>query len=145
MRRTLSSVADVMTPGPHSVSVNEPLLRAMSLMRDLRIRHLPVMRKGKLVGIVSDRDANLVTSLADAPAAEVTVEDAMTTNPYAVSPDTPLDEVAREMAERKIGSAVVMDGSTVIGVFTTTDALRALAECLGASAPALRKRAKNNP
>jgi acetoin utilization protein AcuB len=45
---------------------------------------------------------------------------------YCVSPDAPLVEVAREMAEHKYGSAVVVEGPKVVGVFTTTDALRAL-------------------
>jgi acetoin utilization protein AcuB len=47
-----------------------------------------------------------------------------------VRPDTPVDEVAREMADRRYGCAVVIEGGKVVGVFTTTDALRALSELL---------------
>ena len=54
--------------------------------------------------------------------------------PYTVAPDAQLREVARTMAERKIGSAVVVDGGEVTGVFTTTDALRALAAVLNEGA-----------
>ncbi len=54
--------------------------------------------------------------------------------PYTVSPDAPLRDVARTMAEQKFGSAVVVDGDEVTGVFTTTDALRALAAVLGEGA-----------
>ena len=54
----------------------------------------------------------------------------MTPLPYAVTADVPLRDVAKEMADRKYGCAVVMQGTKVQGVFTTVDALRALAECL---------------
>jgi acetoin utilization protein AcuB len=130
--RSAPSVAVYMTPAPHSVEVHESLSRARAVMREHRIRHLPVMLKGKLVGVLSDRDANLVEGLADAPADAITVEDAMTPSLYTVPPQTPLDEVVGAMIERRIGSAVVVDGSAVLGVFTTTDALRALADALHA-------------
>ena len=55
------------------------------------------------------------------------VETAMTADPYIVTPDTDLAEVAREMAARRCGSAIVVDRSSVVGVFTTVDALLALA------------------
>jgi acetoin utilization protein AcuB len=86
------------------------------------------MRKGRLVGILSDRDANLVEGLAYAPADAITVEDAMTSSPYVVAPDAALEDLVHAMIAGKIGSAVVMEGSAVVGVFTTTDALRAFAD-----------------
>jgi acetoin utilization protein AcuB len=95
------------------------------------IRHLPVVRGSELVGILSDRDLNLVQTLAHARPEEITVEDAMTPNPYVVAPETPLTEVGNVMAKRKIGSAVVVDRGKVAGVFTVTDALHALVEILG--------------
>jgi len=65
-------------------------------------------------------------SLADFDPKELSVDEAMSEDVYAVSPDTPLRIVTAEMAERKLGSAVVVDGEKVIGVFTVTDACRAL-------------------
>ena len=55
----------------------------------------------------------------------------MAQDPYAVPPETPLAEVAATMAERQFGSAIVTDGRGAIGIFTTMDALRALASLLG--------------
>jgi acetoin utilization protein AcuB len=52
----------------------------------------------------------------------------MSTDVYKVPPDAALRSVAREMAKRKLGSAIVTEGNRVQGVFTTVDALRALAE-----------------
>jgi predicted transcriptional regulator len=66
-----------MTASPYSVEAHESLSRARAMMHEHRVRHLPVMRKGKLAGILSERDANLVEGLADAPAEAITVEDAM--------------------------------------------------------------------
>jgi acetoin utilization protein AcuB len=54
----------------------------------------------------------------------------MTPEPYSVTPDAPLNQVARVMAQRKIGSAVVIERGAVSGVFTVTDALQALVEAL---------------
>ena len=78
---------------------------------------------------MSSRDIALVESLPGVDIERVTVDDAMTEDPWTVSADARLSEVARTMAEQKLGTAIVVDGNdAVIGVFTTTDALRALAE-----------------
>lgn len=125
------TVADYMTRSPHSIGLDQPLSQAHKLMREHHIRHLPVLSGGRLVGILSDRDLAFIEALRDVDPARVTVEDAMTSMPYAVTPKTPLAKVAREMSEHRYGSAVIMEDSHVIGVFTTTDALRALADSLG--------------
>jgi acetoin utilization protein AcuB len=100
-------------------------------MDKYNLRHLPVWSDGKLVGIVSARDLDCVRSLAHAEPAVIHVEDAMTANPYAPSPDTLLVDVVRTMVERKLGSAVVMDGGQIVGIFTATDAMRALVDLIG--------------
>ena len=123
-------VADYMTPGPYVVAPEDSLPSTHALMREHDIRHLPVVRGRELVGILSDRDLNLAQSLAPVHPERTTVEDAMTPNPYVVAPHAPLNQVARFMAERKIGSAGVMDGGQLAGVFTVTDALQALVEAL---------------
>lgn len=130
MSKPIPSIQKYMTTTPHSIGVDQTLARAHQAMRDNAIRHLPVLSGGRLVGILTDRDLGLVESLKDVDPAQVTVEDAMSTSVYAVAPDAPLDEVASTMAEHRYGSAIVMQNDKVVGIFTTVDACRALAELL---------------
>jgi acetoin utilization protein AcuB len=121
------TLREVMTESPHTIGKDQPLEKASQVMRDAGIRHLPVLDGGQLLGIVSTRDIYLVETLQDVDAAKVSVEEAMSAEPYSVAPDAPLEEVAAEMAEHKYGAAVVMEGRKVVGIFTTVDALRVLA------------------
>ena len=115
-----------MTAHPHSIGSDQALAAAHRLMRQHGIRHLPVLEGGKLVGLVSLRDLHFIETLRDVDPERVLVSEAMSPDPYTVKPTTPLESAASEMAERKYGSAVVMEHDKVVGVFTTTDALRAL-------------------
>jgi acetoin utilization protein AcuB len=124
------TVSDYMTAAPYCVAPEDTLPKAHAIMREHAIRHLPVLRGPELVGILTERDLNLVQTLAHARPEEITVEDAMTSEPYAVTPDVPLTKVARVMVDKKIGSAVVVEGGHVAGVFTVSDALHALIESL---------------
>jgi acetoin utilization protein AcuB len=126
-RKPASTVAAYMTRSPHTVGKDQSLTVAHEIMRAHRIRHLPVLDGGKLVGVVSQRDLALIESLPGVSAEEVPVADAMTTDVYVVGPRVPIRRVASEMADRKLGSAVVMAGADVVGMFTVTDACRALA------------------
>jgi acetoin utilization protein AcuB len=119
-----------MTRCPVTVGADQTLLYAHAVMRKNQIRHLPVLQGGKLVGVVSLRDLHLVETLPGVEPSHVSVEDAMSSDVYKVPPDATLSSVAREMAERKLGSAIVYQGNRVQGVFTTVDALRALGESL---------------
>ena len=100
---------------------------ASHLMRVHSIRHLPVVSKGKVVGLLSQRDVYLLETLKDVDPSQVAVEEAMVREVYMVDPEEPVYRVANEMAERKIGSAVVSHDGKLLGLFTSTDALRALA------------------
>lgn len=124
--KIIPRIGQFMTPLPHTIEFDQPLARAHELMRQHHIRHLPVMQNGKLLGLVSIRDLHLIETLRDVDPDEVPVEDAMAEEPYTVSPDEPLDAVAAIMADHKLGSAVVVEGGRVQGIFTTVDALRAL-------------------
>jgi acetoin utilization protein AcuB len=115
-----------MTRTPLLIGVEQSLSAAHEVMRSNGIRHLPVLHGGKLVGMVSQRDLHIVESLRDVNPDDVTVEEAMTQDVYAVPPRTPLREVVNEMAERKLGSAVVVEGTRIVGVFTAVDALDTL-------------------
>jgi acetoin utilization protein AcuB len=124
------TVQRFMTVSPQVVSSRHTLAQAHQTMRDKGVRHLPVVDDGKLVGIVSQRDLYLLETLKGVDIARELVEEAMSAEPIAVGPDAALDEVAEQMAERKHGSAVVVDRGAVVGIFTTTDALRALVALL---------------
>jgi len=97
-------------------------------MRRYGIRYLPVLEAGKLAGILSQRDINLVESIPGIDPRRTRVAEAMSQEIYCVHPDARVEEVALDMAEHKYGCAVVMAGSRVLGIFTTTDALRALSK-----------------
>lgn len=132
MKHRELTIAERMTRTPHLIGAEQPLTAAHEMMRSNGIRHLPVLHGGKLVGLVSQRDLHFVESLRDVDPGEVRVEEAMTQDVYAVTPRTLLKEVVSEMAERKLGSAVVVDGNKIVGVFTTVDALDTLAGLLAA-------------
>ncbi|MCC6528484.1 MAG: CBS domain-containing protein [Polyangiaceae bacterium] len=121
-----------MTPSPHTIADDRPMSAAHEIMRKFGIRHLPVLRGGRIVGVVSDDDLHLIETLADVDPEKVLVSEAMTQDPYTVAPGAPLDEVVAEMGDHKYGSAVVVEGGRVIGIFTTVDACRAFAEILHA-------------
>lgn len=116
-----------MTASPHTIAADQTLATARKLMRLHHIRHLPVLDRGRLVGLLSDRDLKLVESLKGVNEDEVLVDDAMSDEPYAIAPLALLEDAAREMAHRRLGSAVVVDKSQVVGIFTAVDALKALA------------------
>lgn len=128
MSKTIPHVDEYMTPGPHSIGREQSLAHAHHLMRAHRIRHLPVLSAGKLVGVISNSDLHLVETLSDVDPDKVSVEEAMTPIVYTVAPEASLEEVAREMARHKYGCAVVEDKGKVVGVFTTIDAMRALVD-----------------
>jgi acetoin utilization protein AcuB len=130
MSRSHPQIKDYMSSHVHSIGADQKLSHAHEVMRMHHIRHLPVLQGGKLVGIISERDVFWMETLKDGEGDEMLIEEGMTPLPYSVSPEAPLAEVAREMAENKYGAAVVISGGDVVGVFTTVDALRALATTL---------------
>lgn len=130
MSRHIPPISKYMTRMPRTIGRDQTLTAAHQMMREHRIRHLPVLAGGRLVGLLSERDLALIETLHSVDPDITLAEEAMTQAPYAVASDTPLDEVAATMAEQRYGSAVVMDHDKIVGVFTTTDALQALVELL---------------
>jgi len=128
--RVIPRIKSYMTTTPHTIGVDQTMARAHEVMREHRLRHLPVLQASRLVGILSDRDLHMVETLRDVDPRTVRVEEAMTQDVYTVTPDAPLDEVVKDMATHKYGSAVVVDRAHVVGVFTTVDACRAFADML---------------
>jgi acetoin utilization protein AcuB len=124
----VTTVGAYMTRGPHTIGVEQSLRAARKLMGELHIRHLPVLHGGDLVGVLSDREVESFEALPGS--SQLTVEEAMVPDAYVTSSDAPLGGVAEEMARRRVGSAIVVEGGAVVGVFTAVDALRALADAL---------------
>jgi len=127
----MTTVGAYMTRGPHTIGVEQPLAAARRLMSENGIRHLPVLHGGELVGMLSNRE---VASFEVLPgSSRLTVEEAMVPDVYVTAEDAPLAVVAEEMANRRVGSAIVVAAAAstkVLGVFTAVDALRALADAL---------------
>jgi acetoin utilization protein AcuB len=121
-----------MTPFPHTVDVDAPLEDAHTLMREHHFRHLPVTSNGGIVGVLTDRDINLILGpVINSPGErELKVRDAYVEKACIVPASTPVSKVARLMADNRIGSAIVTKHDKLVGIFTVTDACRALAEVL---------------
>ncbi len=125
-------IKGVMTPFPHTIDAEAPLRQARNMMLEHEIRHLPVKRRQRLVGVLTDRDLKraLDPSLGLAPKNELFVDDVMIADAYTVSVHEPLDRVLIEMADRHIGCVLVVKDGHLAGIFTNTDACRVLAEDL---------------
>ncbi len=124
-----------MTEAKHFASPEESVLTAYRRMVEHEIRHLPVLSGDQLVGVLFRSDLKLIEAVAADVVKPIDVRSMMVTEYYTVPPDQALDVAAREMSKRKYGSALVIDEGKVIGVFTTTDALRALSDALTDSLP----------
>jgi len=135
-------VGERMTRRPITVGQDEPITEALSVIRMEKVRHLPVLDKnGKLVGIVSEKDLlyaspSPATSLSIYEVhyllSKVKVKDVMTKQVITAQEATPLEEVARMMADNKIGCVPVVRDADLVGIITETDIFRVLLEMMGA-------------
>jgi acetoin utilization protein AcuB len=133
MKRNPQVIA-FMTPFPYSIDIDASLGEARRLMREHVFRHLPVTSSGgKIVGLVTDRDITLILGSDSWSPKELDlkVRDAYVNEPCVVGASTLVAVVARTMAEKHIDSAIVTKNDKLVGIFTVTDACRALAEVLG--------------
>jgi len=125
-------VGAVMTSFPYFVDSNDLVGRLEKMMDERGIRHLPVQEKGKLVGIVSERDLHhrLPRIAQPEEKARLRARDIMVTNPYMVGFNTPLNEVVAQMAIRHIGSVIVTRKGKLAGILSAVDVCRIFAEYL---------------
>ncbi len=131
MRR--SRVGDIMPSKMVTISAGDTLATVEDIMTLGGVRHMPVVRGGTLVGVVSERDllrASL-SRLSDFGKHErraflhvVEINRVMSTPPIVIGPEATVEEAARVMAERKIGCLPVVDGDVLVGLITETDVLR---------------------
>ncbi len=119
-------VSDNMTSFPEVAIPSLTVEEAAEMMSKFKIRHLPIVSQKKLVGIVSHRDLLPYLKEGSRPIGEI-----METNIYTVNRGQYLYEVTEEMADKRIGCAVVRsDDDAIVGIFTTTDALYLLSRLL---------------
>lgn len=116
--KAIPNVQKYMTTLPHTIGAQQTLTKAEKMMHEYKVRHLPVLEGGEIVGILSDRDLKLVESFHDVDPNEITVAEAYTPDPFIVSPNASLAEVCSEMASRKYGCALICDNNKLVGIFT---------------------------
>ena len=130
-----------------SVTPDMPINDVLAMFRKEHIRRAPVIKDGKLVGIVSERDLlnaspSSVTTLSvwelNYLISKVTVKNVMAKKVVTVEQDTPIEEAARIMADKKIGGVPVVSGTNVVGIITETDLFKILLELMGARQKAWR-------
>ncbi|MDO9184326.1 MAG: CBS domain-containing protein [Bacteriovorax sp.] len=130
MTKAIPSIQKFMSTSPHTIGVDQTLAQAKKVMHDLSIRHLPVLKGGSIVGIISEHDINFMLSFKGVDLKNEKIDQAMTFDPVMVESTTQLDEVCRNMAEKKIGSVLIQDNHKLVGIFTWVDALKAMDELL---------------
>jgi acetoin utilization protein AcuB len=131
-----------MSHNPITIRDNTSLDEALRIMRENKVRRLPILdKKGKMVGIVSEKDLlyaspSPATSLSvweiHSLVAKIKVSDLMTKNVITVCEDCPIEEAARVMVDNKIGGLPVMRGDQLVGIITETDLFKIFLELLGA-------------
>jgi acetoin utilization protein AcuB len=136
-------VKDSMTREVVVLSPEMTAADALAVCRERRIRHLPVLEAGRLVGLVSDRDLrSAAPALGDpgrtAALGKIRVSEVMTREVVSVRPDDPIEEAANAMRERKIGCLPVVEDDALVGIITSSDVMEALVQLMGAHEPGSR-------
>lgn len=141
-------VRERMTPNPITIMPDTSVTEALNLIRTRKVRRLPVIdRHGQLVGIVSYTD---LLAVSPSPATllsvwemrdlleKLKVDKIMTREVVTVAEDTPVEEAARIMADRRIGGLPVLRDHTVVGIITETDLFKTFLALLGGRRPGVR-------
>jgi acetoin utilization protein AcuB len=133
-------VADWMTRQVITADPQESVLHAMHVMRDRGIKHLPVVKDGKLVGVISDRDIKAYCP-SKATALDVyeinyllskaSVREAMGARLLTIAPDAPVEDAAMMMLDENVGCLPVVAGETLAGIISDRDIFRALVDISG--------------
>jgi CBS domain-containing protein len=132
-------VSDCMTREVVTLDEEQSLREALTVQQRHRIRHIPVVAAGRIVGILTDRDLkraspSLLSGIDQEQYDKVLdttrVGQVMTRNPYTVTPATPLKDVAKILIDRKFGALPVIEKKLLVGIVTDIDLLRALYEIL---------------
>lgn len=133
-------VRERMTVNPFTVTENTPIFEAGELLRKNNIARLPVVKDGKLVGIITQEDL-LKVSPSEATTlsvwelnyvlSRIQVKDGMTKNPVIITPDATLEEAAMIMRNKKVGALPVVEDGKLIGIITESDIFDAFLDLMG--------------
>jgi acetoin utilization protein AcuB len=124
-----------------TISPEMPITDAVNMFKKEHIRRAPVVKDGKLVGIVTEGNLmNASTSSATTLSiwelnyllSKIKVADVMTKNVMTVAEDTPIEQAARIMADNKVGGLPVLRDAYVVGIITETDLFKLFLELMGA-------------
>jgi len=133
-------VRDIMSTNVVTVDEKTSIHDARKIMEAHKIRRLPVMKKEKLVGLVTE---HMLLEASPSPAtslsihelhyllAKMTVKDIMVKNPYTISPDMPVEEGLQLGQEKGYGAFPVVEEGRVVGVVTESDIVRVMTRVLG--------------
>jgi acetoin utilization protein AcuB len=133
-------IKDVMTRNPITADSETLVVDAQRIMKENNIRRLPIVDKGKLVGIVTKHDLleaspSPATSLSvfelNYLLSKMKVKEIMKKNPLTLTPDTPFEEALRLGQEKKIGSFPVVENGKLVGIATESDIIRFVTRVLG--------------
>ncbi|HXK23786.1 MAG TPA: CBS domain-containing protein [Myxococcota bacterium] len=130
--RHMPPVSTLMTPFPYFVGPDDPVARVLELMREHDIRHVPVKKDDRVIGLISQSDLRWLTdpNRGAIDPASVRVRDVPVPPPYAVELSAPLGPVLLEMARLRVSSAIVLRSGRLAGIVTETDVCRALGQVL---------------
>jgi len=136
MDEKMNKVARWMTPNPITIEDTATIVEAIHLLKERNIRRLPVMHKGRIAGVVTEKmlkdfTPSKATSLDTWEVhyllARTLVTAAMNPKPHTVTPDTDIADAAKLLHDRKLNGVLVVDAKgDLVGIFTTTNALEAL-------------------
>lgn len=123
-------IREFMTPAPLTIDGELPLSEARDRMADAKIRHLPVLRDDRVIGVISSTDIVVIDGLGILDPSTISVEAAMSGNAVTVQIDATLDETLAAMENKHVHSVAVLDGKSIAGIFTSADAAQLLRRAL---------------
>lgn len=133
-------VREHMSTSPINISPGTPILEALNMMKKQKIRHLPVVEKGKLVGLVTE---GTLLTVSPSPAttlsvfeinylmSKMVVKEVMIKQPIVIAPTASIEEAALIMREHRVGCLPVVENGQLVGIITQTDVFEAMIKIFG--------------
>lgn len=136
------TIRAVMSNFPYSIEVSAHANSAQTMLEQMKIHHLPVMKNGSPVGIVTTGDISKANYMGMdiSIGSEILVRDIFTPTTYIVNPEESLNAVLHHMAEQHINAVIVLENDKLVGIFTITDACLRYADLLKYSPEAIERR-----